>query len=60
MDGVRVEMDPGEISFGKDQNTHAIDGKRGHLPGTVGPEPAVLMLVQFVVLPTIATACPCF
>jgi hypothetical protein len=57
MDGVRVEMGPGEISFGEDQNTRLLDGKRGHLSGTVGPEPAVLMLVQFEVLPTIASAC---
>ena len=31
-----------------------VDGKRGHLSGTVGPEPAVLMLVQFEMLPTVA------
>jgi hypothetical protein len=37
MDGVRVEMGPGEISFGEDQNTRQVDGKRGHLSGTVGP-----------------------
>ncbi|MGB9349621.1 MAG: cupin domain-containing protein, partial [Pseudolabrys sp.] len=26
MDGVRVEMGPGEISFGEDQNTRQVDG----------------------------------
>ena len=57
MDGVRIEMGPGEISFGEDQNTRPLDGKRGHLSGTVGAEPAVLMLVQFEVLPMIASAC---
>jgi hypothetical protein len=57
MDGVRVEMGPGEISFGEDQNTRQVDGQRGHLSGTVGPEPAVLMLVQFEMLPTVAAAC---
>ena len=57
MDGVRVEMGPGEISFGEDQNTRQVDGKRGHLSGTLGPEPAVLMLVQFEILPTVASAC---
>lgn len=57
MDGVRVEMGPGEISFGEDQNTRKIDGKRGHLAGTVGPEQAVLMLVQFEVAPTIGAPC---
>jgi hypothetical protein len=47
MDGVRVEMGPGEISFGEDQNTHTWDGRVGHRSGTVGDEPAVLMIVQF-------------
>ena len=31
--------------------------RRGHLSGTVGPEQAVLMLVQLEVLPTIAKSC---
>lgn len=47
MDGTRVEMGPGEISFGEDQNTTETDGRVGHLSGTVGEEPAVLMVVQF-------------
>ena len=47
MDGSRVEMGPGEIAFGGDQGTRAIDGKQGHLSGTVGDEPAVLLIVQF-------------
>ncbi|HJU19536.1 MAG TPA: cupin domain-containing protein [Stellaceae bacterium] len=47
MDGQRVEMGPGDISFGADQNTREENGKKGHLSGTVGGEPAVLMLVQF-------------
>ncbi|MGE5096730.1 MAG: cupin domain-containing protein [Betaproteobacteria bacterium] len=47
MDGQRVEMGPGEISFGEDQGCAAdAKGRRGHLSGTVGDEPAVLMLVQ--------------
>jgi hypothetical protein len=46
MDGQRVEMGPGEMSFGGDQNTRSRYGKQGHLSGTVGDEPAVLMLVQ--------------
>jgi hypothetical protein len=57
MDGQRVEMGPGEISFGEDQNTRAVNGKKGHLSGTVGAEPSVLMLVQFDSQPTIASAC---
>jgi hypothetical protein len=57
MDGVRVEMGPGEMSFGEDQNTVPRDGKKGHLSGTVGAEPAVLMVVQFDTVPIVASAC---
>ena len=58
MDGERVEMGPGEISFGADQNTRERDGKKGHLSGTVGDEPAVLMLVQFEDPPAALAPCP--
>jgi hypothetical protein len=47
MDGTRVEMGPGEVSFGGDQNCRERNGKRGHLSGTSGSEPATLMVVQF-------------
>jgi quercetin dioxygenase-like cupin family protein len=47
MDGTRVKMGPGEISFGEDQGCRIIDGRTGHRSGTVGDEPAVLMVVQF-------------
>ncbi len=47
MDGTRVEMGPGEISFGEDQGCRTLDGKTGHKSGTVGDAPAVLMVVQF-------------
>ncbi len=46
MDGMRAEMGPGEIAFGGDQNCRAIDGRIGHRSGTLGNEPAVLMVVQ--------------
>lgn len=47
MDGHRVEMGPGEISFGGDQKTKKDkDGKKGHLSGTIGNEPARLMMIQ--------------
>lgn len=47
MDGRRVEMGPGEVSFGGDQDTKPDDkGHKGHLSGTVGQQPAVLMIVQ--------------
>ncbi|MEG3437270.1 cupin domain-containing protein [Pannus brasiliensis CCIBt3594] len=54
MDGQRVEMGPGEISFGADQNTREDDrGRKGHLSGTVGDRPAVLAIVQFGEMPAI-------
>lgn len=47
MDGHRVEMGPGDISFGGDQHTKANKkGHKGHLSGTIGEEPAKLMIVQ--------------
>jgi predicted outer membrane protein len=47
MDGKRVEMGPGEVSFGGDQNTKPdAQGRKGHRSGTVGDQPAVTMLVQ--------------
>ena len=51
------EMGPGEISFGEDQNTVETDGRKGHRSGTVGDEPAVLMVVQFAAPPTVASPC---
>ncbi|ALF56314.1 cupin [Nostoc piscinale CENA21] len=48
MDGQRVEMGAGDISFGGDQGTEEDEqGHKGHLSGTVGDVPAVLMMVQF-------------
>ncbi len=47
MDGQRVEMGPGDVSFGADQNTKPNEkGNKGHLSGTIGNEPAMLMIVQ--------------
>lgn len=47
MDGTRIEMGAGEVSFGGDQGcvTDA-NGRSGHRSGTLGDQPAVLMLVQ--------------
>lgn len=46
-DGVRVEMGPGEVSFGCDQNSRPDgEGRTGHLSGVVGDAPCMLMLVQ--------------
>jgi hypothetical protein len=46
MDGTRVEMGAGEISFGGDQNCRERAGRLGHRSGTVGEEPAVLLVIQ--------------
>ncbi|MDX5481191.1 MAG: hypothetical protein LPK07_05875 [Hymenobacteraceae bacterium] len=47
MDGQRVEMGPGDISFGGDQHTQEDEqGRKGHRSGTVGDEPAMLLLLQ--------------
>ena len=47
MDGTRVEMGPGEVSFGGDQDARERDGRKGHASGVLGDEPCVLMLVQY-------------
>lgn len=58
MDSKRVEMGPGEISFGEDQNTRPdAHGYKGHLSGSLGNTPTVVMLVQFSEPPTIDQPC---
>jgi hypothetical protein len=57
-DGKRTEMGPGELSFGEDKSTRAdARGHKGHLSGTVGGEPAVLMVVQLEGAPTVNAPC---
>ena len=47
MDGTRLEMGPGEASFGNDQHCKPdARGRKGHRSGTVGDEPSVMMIVQ--------------
>ncbi len=47
MDGHRVEMGPGDASFGEDQaSTPDAAGHVGHLSGTLGDAPITLMFVQ--------------
>ena len=57
-DGTRVEMGPGDIHFGQDLETQAVDGKKGHLSGTVGDEPCMQMIVQFKTSPFAQTKDP--
>jgi quercetin dioxygenase-like cupin family protein len=53
MDGTRVEMGPGELMFGEDQNTREHDGRKGHLSGTVGDEPCTMIVTGLDVRPTV-------
>ncbi len=47
LDGARVVMGPGDVSFGEDQNTKPdAKGHKGHLSGTVGNEPCVTFMFQ--------------
>lgn len=57
MDGMRVEMGCGELSFGADQGCRELQGRCGHRSGTVGDVPAVLMLIQLD--PSDAPPAPC-
>lgn len=53
MDGHRVEMGPGELMMGEDQNTKERDGRKGHLSGTVGDQPCSMIVTGLEVKPTI-------
>lgn len=57
-DGSRVEMGPGDIHFGQDIETAEIDGREGHLSGTVGDEPCLQVLIQFAASPAAPTPHP--
>ena len=47
MDGQRVEVGPGEFSFGGDQNciTDA-EGRNGHISEQLGDEPCIQLAIQ--------------
>lgn len=57
MDGDRREFGPGDLSFGADQGCCTVDGKTGHLSGTVGDEDCRLMLVQCTTLNIPSSPC---
>jgi predicted outer membrane protein len=58
MDGKRVEMGPGEVSFGGDQNTKPdAHGRRGHRSGTVGNQPSINLIVQLENDPSAGQPC---
>lgn len=52
-DGTRIEMGPGEVHLGEDQNCSPDDdGNIGHLSGTVGDEPCAQMMIALATDPT--------
>ena len=53
MDGTRVEMGPGELMMGEDQNTVEREGRKGHRSGTVGDEPCTMIVTDLGVEPAI-------
>lgn len=53
MDGRRVEMGPGELMMGEDQNTREREGKKGHISGCVGNEPCTMIVAGLEVTPTV-------
>ena len=46
-DRTRVEMGPGDIHWGQDLETRAIDGNVGHRSGQLGDVPCVQLMIQF-------------
>ena len=58
MDGKRVNLGPGDISLGEDQNTQPdAKGHKGHLSGNVTRGPVSLMVVQLAEVPTLNQPC---
>lgn len=45
-DGTSVEMGPGDLHWGADQDTATVDGGRGHRSGQLGDVPCLLMMIQ--------------
>jgi hypothetical protein len=46
-DGTHLEMGPGDIHWGQDIGTDAVNGDQGHRSGQIGDVPCVLLIVQF-------------
>ncbi len=58
LDGVRLEMGPGDIHWGQDINTRAVDDNRGHRSGQIGNEPCVHLMIQFKAPQGEGVGCP--
>lgn len=46
-DGTRIEMGPGDVHWGQDLGTNAVDGNVGHRSGQLGSVPCIQLMVQF-------------
>ena len=58
MDGTRVELRPGDISLGKDQNTVPdAEGRKGHRSGNIGDETVTPMVIETDATPTVDQPC---
>ena len=58
MDGTRVELGPGDVSLGEDQNTVPdAQGRKGHRSGNIGDEAVTLMVIELDVTPTVDQPC---
>lgn len=62
MDGTRVEMGPGDILFGEDQNVQPMrdgpyKGKKGHDAGNVGDGEVTLLVIQSDAAPVTNQPC---
>jgi hypothetical protein len=58
MDGTRVELGPGDVSLGEDQNTRPdVQRHKGHLSGNVGDGAVTLMVIQLDMEATVGEPC---
>jgi hypothetical protein len=58
MDGTRVELGPGDVSLGEDQNTKQdAQGRKGHRSGNIGEDTVTLLVIELDVTPTVDQPC---
>ena len=57
-DGARLEMRSGDIYWGQDIDTRAVDDNRGHRSGQIGNEPCVHLMIQLKAPQVEGVACP--
>lgn len=57
-DGARPEMGSGDIYWGQDIDTRAVDDNRGHRSGQIGNEPCVHLMIQLKAPQVEGVACP--